>query len=166
MLPSATTGERPAKSPVDLVRALYGRVRHLLAEVGKFGIVGAVCYGIDVTTYALCLLRFNPFVALVISTAVSTTCAFAGNRWWTWRHVRASSLRRQYLLYFGFNVVGLVIAFACLYLSHTLLGGYWPVLRSPIADIVSGKIVGVGLASLFRFWAYRRFVFATTTPSA
>jgi putative flippase GtrA len=97
---------------------------------------------------------------------VSTTCAFAGNRWWTWRHVRASSLRRQYLLYFGFNVVGLAIAFACLYLSHTLLGGHWPVLRSPIADIVSGKILGVGLASLFRFWAYRRFVFAVTTPSA
>src|SRR3954467_1026458 len=131
MLLPAATEERPARGPVALVRALYQRgrragglrgregLRRVLAEVGKFGMVGAVCYGIDVTTYAVCLLRFNPFVALVISTAVSTTCAFAGNRWWTWRHVRASSVRRQYLLYFGFNVVGLVIAFVCLYLSHT-----------------------------------------------
>src|SRR5689334_7646432 len=105
MLLPAATEERPARGPVQLARALYDRrhahdhvVRRVL-EVGKFGLVGAVCYGIDVTTYAVCLLWFSPFVALVISTAVSTTCAFVGNRWWTWRHVRASSVRRQYLLY-------------------------------------------------------------------
>ena len=37
----------------------------------------------------------------------------------------------------------------------------WPALQTPLADNISGKIIGVGLASMFRFWAYRRFVFKT-----
>jgi putative flippase GtrA len=28
-----------------------------------------------------------------------------------------------------------------------------------VADNVSGNIIGVGLALVFRFWAYRRWVF-------
>ena len=33
-------------------------------------------------------------------------------------------------------------------------------LRSPLADNVSANGVGLVLGTLFRFWAYRRFVFA------
>jgi putative flippase GtrA len=161
MVTASPTREEPAPG---LVRTLYRRIRRVIGEVGKFGVVGAICYGIDVGTYALCLTRFNTFVALAVSTAVSTTCAFVGNRWWTWRDAAPSSLHRQYGLYFGFNLVGLAIGLVCLYLSHTVLGGIWPVLRTPAADIVAGKVLGVGLASLFRFWAYRRFVFGTAVP--
>ena len=34
-------------------------------------------------------------------------------------------------------------------------------LQSPLADNAA-NIVGIGLAALFRFWAYREFVFAGT----
>ena len=54
-----------------------------------------------------------------------------------------------------FNVAGMVIALACLGLSHYVLD-----LRSPLADNISANGVGLILGTLFRFWAYRRFVFS------
>jgi hypothetical protein len=32
-------------------------------------------------------------------------------------------------------------------------------LQSPLADNISGQLVGTALGTLFRFWSYRRFVF-------
>jgi hypothetical protein len=49
----------------------------------------------------------------------------------------------------------MAIALACLAVSHYLLD-----LRSPLADNISANGVGLVLGTLFRFWAYRRFVFA------
>ncbi len=156
-LPGLVTGT-PAASRL---RGLYERFAHLIHEVGKFGVVGAVCYGIDVTVFNVCLLGLHLawFPALVVSTVVSASCAFVGNRYWTWRHRERTALHREYALYFAFNVVGLLISTAALLLSHDVLGSTWPVFQTPLADNVSGKVIGVGFASLFRFWAYRRFVF-------
>jgi putative flippase GtrA len=130
-------------------------------EVGKFGLVGIVCYAIDATIFVLWNnATGQPYVATTISTIIATSVAFVGNRSWTWRHRERTGLRREYLLYFGFNAVGLLISIACLWLSHDGLGSIWPgVFASPLADAISGKVIGVLLASLFRFWAYRRFVF-------
>ncbi len=156
------------KGVTGLIHALYERFAHLVHEVGKFGIVGAVCYGIDLGVFNLCLLVFNMswFPALVVSTAVSTSFAFVGNRFWTWRDRERTALHREYGLYFGFNLVGLAISAGVLMLSHDVLGKIWPILQTPLADNISGKVIGVGLASLFRFWAYRRFIFRTVTEVA
>jgi putative flippase GtrA len=140
---------------------LYERFAHLIREVGKFGIVGGVCYIIDLSVF----ITWNHvtgqrYVATIVSTLISTSVAFVGNRFWTWRHRERSSLRREYLLYFGFNTVGLGIGIVCLFISSHWLGALWPsIFATPVADVVSGKVIGVLLASFFRFWAYRRFVF-------
>jgi len=142
------------------VRALVVRFEGLLRELGKFGAVGAVCYGIDVTIFnVLRSLMGEPIVPKIVSTVVAATVAFIGNRFWTWRDRERSGLAREYSLFFGANLVGLGISVACLWLSHNWLGSYWPALTSQLADNISGNVIGVGLASLFRFWAYRRFVF-------
>jgi putative flippase GtrA len=156
-------GPGPGFGPLRLIRALYGRFARLFHELGKFGVVGAVCYVVDVAIFNLCLVVWNIhwFSALVTSTVVAATLAFFGNRYWTWRDRERTALHREYGLYFGFNIVGLLISAAVLWLSHDLLGQVWPALQSPLADNISGKILGVGLASTFRFWAYRRFVFKT-----
>lgn len=154
----------PVQPAKGIVQSLYERFAHLVQEVGKFGIVGAVCYAIDLAVFNLCLLVFDLswFPALVVSTVVSTSFAFVGNRFWTWRHRERKSLHREYGLYFGFNLVGLGISAGVLLLSHNVLGGVWPFFQTALADNFAGKIVGVGLASLFRFWAYRRFIFRPT----
>jgi putative flippase GtrA len=148
------------------LRALVGRFRHLVHELGKFGIVGVVAYVVDTGILKILLAAdVNPLLAKTISTVISATVAFTGNRFWTWRHRERSGLHREYTLYFLFNVVGLAIGLTCLGLSHYVLGRYWPVLRTDLADIVSANVVGMFFGTVFRFWSYRRFVFRAPAPA-
>lgn len=166
MTPPALTAQsataHPARGLVQHLRGLVARFVGLFREMGKFGVVGAVSYAIDITIFNIILARTDAAIlASTISTVIAATCAFIGNRFWTWRHRERSGMTREYSLYFGVNLVGIGIAAACLWVSNDVLGSYWPVFASPLADNISGKVVGVGLASIFRFWAYRRFVFRT-----
>jgi putative flippase GtrA len=153
--------------PVRGLRALYDRFAHLIHEVGKFGVVGAICYVIDLAVFNLAegQLGWAWFPALVLSTVVSATCAFIGNRYWTWRASASQALHREYGLFFLFNLVGLAISSGMLLLSHDLLGSVWPIMAGRLADNISGKVIGVAFASLFRFWAYRRYVFRPAAPA-
>ena len=63
-------------------------------------------------------------------------------------------MRREYVLFFVLNGVGLLIALGCLWFSHYALG-----LTSRLADNISANVVGIGLGTLFRFWSYRKWVF-------
>lgn len=147
-----------------LVRGLYLRFAHLIHEVGKFGVVGAICYGIDIALFNLFFLTTDePFSAKTLSTIIAATVAFLGNRYWTWRDRDRTSVHREYGLYFFFNVVGLAIGLVCIAVN-SWLGSIWPaVFDTAIAINIAANLVGVGLASLFRFWAYRRFVFKPVT---
>ena len=44
--------------------------------------------------------------------------------------------------------------FRCLIVSNDALG-----LAGPVADNISGNVIGMGLATAFRFWTFRRYVF-------
>jgi hypothetical protein len=48
-----------------------------------------------------------------------------------------------------------------LVISHDLLG-----LTSRLADNVSANVVGLALGTLFRYWSYKKFVFAAAAPVA
>lgn len=143
------------------VRATYERFRHLILELGKFGTVGAVAFVVDTLLYASFLQEgVETLTAKTLSTVVSATVAFLGNRFWTWRHRERSGLAREYTLYFLFNVVGLAIGLATVAISHYGLGALWPhVFQSTLADLISANIIGTAFGTLFRFWSYRRFVF-------
>ncbi len=163
---SAADSDRPgtavARPAPHGLRALIVRFEHLIHELGKFGVVGLIAYAVDTGLLKLGLgAGLNPLLAKTISTSVAATVAFLGNRFWTWRDRPRSGLRREYSLYFFFNVVGLGIGLACLGISHYGLGRVWPVLRSQLADIISANVVGMALGTMFRFWSYRRFVFRT-----
>jgi len=143
-----------------LNRAVRERFGHLLHELAKFGVVGAVAYLVDLTTFNALrsgALSDKPLTAKLISTVVATTVAYFGNRQWTFRHRERQGMRKEYLLFFGFNAVGLAIALGCLGTSHYLLD-----LTSPLADNVSANVIGMAFGTIFRFWAYRRWVFLET----
>lgn len=140
---------------------LYRRVENLVHEVMKFGIVGSFAFVIDVGLFNL--LRYaggegplhdRPLTAKTISVVVATTFAYFANRHWTYRHRARSGLAREYVLFFAFNGIGLGIALACLGFTHYVLG-----LTSPLADNISANVIGMGLATVFRFLAYRTWVF-------
>ena len=150
------------------MNALWQRFGHLVRELGKFGVVGGVAYVIDVAFFNLFLSSLGSIGAKVASTVIAATAAFIGNRFWTWRHRERSGLRREYLLYFFFNAVGLGIALTCLGISKYGLGHYWPrVFHTRLADNVAAQGFGLVLGTMFRFWAYKRFVFlAASTDEA
>lgn len=139
---------------------LRPRLRRLTHEFGKFGVVGAVAYGVDVAVFNLFRLGLdtNPLVATTVSVVVATSVSYAGNRHWTWRHRGRSGLAREYPLFFLFNGIGLLIALACVGVSHYVLG-----FTSALADNIAAKVVGIALGSGFRFWSYRTWVFRDST---
>jgi putative flippase GtrA len=149
------------------VNALYRRFEHLVHEVAKFASVGAVAYVIDVGLFNL--LRFaggqgplydRPLTAKVVSVVLATTFAYFANRHWTWKHRERTGLAREYTLFFLINGVALVLSVGVLWFTHYVLG-----FTSPLADNISANGIGLVLGTLFRFFAYRRWVFPEGTTS-
>jgi putative flippase GtrA len=103
----------------------------------------------------------NPIGAKVAAVATAMVVTYVGNRLLTWRDVPTRDRRREVVLFAVFNLVGLLISVLALYVSHHVLG-----LTSRLADNISGNVIGVGLGTAFRYWSYRRFVFAPHEDAA
>lgn len=141
---------------MTVLTTLRARYDTVAREAAKFGVVGAFCYLIDVGFYNLFHYGFDigPLTSKVLSTVIAASCAFAGNRQWSFRHrERTKAIHREYLLFFGLNAVGLAIALTFLGFGYYVLD-----MRSPLATNFWGNLVGTGFGTLFRFWSYRRFV--------
>ncbi|MFV2115664.1 GtrA family protein [Micromonospora sp. LOL_025] len=139
-----------------LVRLLPERWQKFIHEALKFGIVGGVNTVINYAVFNL--LALTVFVngqlkATVIATVVATITSYLMNRHWTYRDRPKSAMRREYVLFFLFNGAGLLIELGVLAAAKYGLG-----LNSLLALNVA-KTGGVLLATLFRFWSYRTFVF-------
>ncbi len=154
----APTGTEALPARQGFVRNLYDRVGGLVHEIAKFGIVGLSALVVDIGLFNLLLyvgpLQGKPLTAKIISVAAATTCAYFGNRFWTFRHRARTSFTREYLLFFGLNGIAMLIAVGCLWISHYALG-----FDSALADNISANVIGLALGTLFRFWSYRKFVF-------
>ncbi len=147
--------------PTGGISRLFGSARGAMdviyREMIKFGVVGLVAFIIDIGLANLLwhtVLSDKVTTAKIISGAVATLFAWFGNRQWTFRHRRSRPAHHEVVLFFGVNAVALGISALTLYISHYGLD-YVSILADNIATII-----GIGLGTLFRFWAYRRFVFA------
>lgn len=147
------------------LRALVGRIyRGLVTYALKFGVIGLVGYVIDVGLFNL--FRFEhvgegtwmatPVGAKVISVTVATIVTWFGNRYWTFRDRRRANFFLELLEFSAIAALGMGIAVACLYVSHYLMG-----FTSPLADNISANVVGLGLATAFRFLMYRFWVYGS-----
>ena len=143
---TASTTETPA-------RRLIARSR----ELATFGAVGGIAFVVDVGVYNLLrstLLDDKPIGAKVVSVIVATAVAWLGNRYLTFREGRNQAVVREAVTFGLVNVGGLLIASACLFVSHYLLG-----FTSQLADNVAANGVGLVLGTAFRYLAYRHLVF-------
>jgi putative flippase GtrA len=151
------TAPQPTGAISRLVQRARGAMDVIYREMIKFGVVGLLAFVIDLGLANLLwqtVLSDKVTTAKIISGAVATLFSWVGNRQWTFRHRRSRPAHHEVVLFFGVNLVALGISAVTLYLSHYGLG-----LTSILADNVA-TIVGIGFGTLFRFWAYRRFVFA------
>ncbi|WP_406077382.1 GtrA family protein [Micromonospora sp. NBC_00858] len=145
-----------------LVRLLPERWQKFIHEALKFGIVGGINTVINYAVFnalALTVFADGQLKATVIATIVATITSYLMNRHWTYRDRPKSALRREYVLFFLFNATGLIIELGVLAAAKYGLG-----VNSLLALNVA-KTGGVLLATLFRFWSYRTFVFQPIEPA-
>ena len=126
-------------------------------EIAKFGTIGII--NIFVNSAVVNLLWLTPWLhgsqvkAKAVATVVAATSAYFMNRHWTYRNRPKSSLRREYTLFFAFNLVGLFIEVGAVSVAK-----YW-LHRTDLLVLNIFSLLGIGLGTVFRFWAYRTHVF-------
>lgn len=142
-------------------RRLYGRFRDLVHEAARFGVVGLA--GLVVTDGGANLLQYGAgldrFSATAIATIIATALSFVASRYWTFRHRDRSGARRETVLFFTVNAIGVGISEGCVGIALALgLNG-----RFSYNVALNG---GIALATLFRYWSYKKWVWPTATTAS
>lgn len=148
----------------SVTRSVRDAVRGIWREAAKFSVVGALAFVVDNGGYNLLVFGLpggarggpmgnSPVQASVVATSAAALFSWAGNRYWTYRHQHREQVSRELGLFLVANGVGLAITAGTVFASRQLLG-----LDSALSDNTA-RILGWVLATLFRFYAYRRYVF-------
>lgn len=137
------------------------KFEYLIREAAKFGLVGIFAMFIDVGLFNFfmysgdfAIFAGKPLTAKVASVTIAMTFAYFANRFWTFRDRGRTSMVREYVMFVVLNGIGMGIALGCLWFSHYALG-----LTGALADNISANVIGLILGTIFRFWAYRKWVF-------
>ncbi|MGW1210772.1 GtrA family protein [Streptomyces sp. NPDC002499] len=130
-------------------------LRRLVHEAAKFGAVGGA--GLLVNLGVFNLMRHSTDLqvvrASVIATVVAIVFNYVGFRYFTYRDRDKGGRTKELTLFLLFSAVGLVIENGVLYAATYGFG--WD---SPLQSNIF-KFLGIGIATLFRFWSYRSWVF-------
>ncbi|CAM5417494.1 MULTISPECIES: GtrA family protein [Streptomyces] len=131
------------------------RLDRLAREVAKFGAVGGAGLLVNLLVFNLVRQVTDlPVVrASVIATVVAIIFNYIGFRYFTYRDRDKSRRTKEMTLFLLFSVAGLVIENGVLYTATYGFG--WD---SPLQSNIF-KFLGIGIATLFRFWSYRTWVF-------
>ncbi|MFT4147599.1 MAG: GtrA family protein [Micrococcaceae bacterium] len=129
----------------------------VLKEAAKFGVVGGIAFIIDSGIYLALLhsqMGHKPLVDKTISSVIATIFSYYANRYWTFKGATADSKTKEFIMFFLMNGVAIIISLLCVAISHYVLG-----YTSKTADFISGSVIGLILGTIFRFFAYRTWVF-------
>lgn len=143
-------------------RAISYLYERLIRYALKFGVVGLIGYAVDLSVFnALRLGVFGeghffqgPLGAKIISVIIATLVTWFGNRYWTFREHRRENFLLELLEFGAIAAVGMGISLLCLYISHYVLG-----FTSLLADNISANVIGLVIATAFRFLMYRFWVY-------
>jgi len=143
------------RQPVALARAHYERFRSLIHEFAKFAMIGVAGVFITNAVYDLLYIHLGlgPVTSTTIAVIVATIASYLGNRYWSFRDRQRTGVPREIVIFTVLNGIGLLIQDATVAFSYYLPGlGH---------DKLAGFIAlnaGIVLATVFRFWSYRHFV--------
>jgi putative flippase GtrA len=144
-----------------MITTLADRIRGLASlfwrEVAKFGAVGGVAFVIDSAVYIWLFsgpMHGSEVWAKAIATIVASVFSWVANRFWTFRHRKQANVVREAVLFAVMNFVGLLIASGCVWYAKYILD-----LNDKPSLFIAGSVVGLILGTIFRFFAYRFWVF-------
>ncbi|MBB5873296.1 putative flippase GtrA [Allocatelliglobosispora scoriae] len=153
---------------MSLIQRGYGLLRQNLQRLARFGVVGMIGLVADVGLFNL--LRYaggegplynQPLTAKVISTSLGIVVSWLGHRYWTFSEKRRTAAHREFVVFVVVCLIGLGITVGTLAVSHYVLG-----FTGVLADNIAANVVGLGLATAFRFWAMNAHVFTEVRPPA
>ena len=134
-------------------------------ELVKFALVGGIAYIVDITLFTLLkttVLEPKPVTAKIVAVLVATIVSYVLNREWSFRTRGGRERHHEAALFFLVCGIGLVINATPLWISRYVLDLQVPevsLLVQEAADFASANVVGTLLAMIFRWWAFRRYVF-------
>ncbi|MEV0124159.1 GtrA family protein [Streptomyces sp. NPDC050703] len=151
---------RPAAPPPSAApapaprRPLVVRLRLLVLELVKFGLVGGSGVAVNLAVFNLVLHGFGSgaMTATVAASCVAMGTNYLGFRFFAYR-VRASRTKAQIALFFAFSGIGVAMESVLFYAAYHGVG-----LSGPLTSNIA-KALSILLASAFRFLVYRTWVF-------
>ncbi|MFF3504082.1 GtrA family protein [Streptomyces sp. NPDC003247] len=132
-----------------------GRLRRIARELVRFGAVGGagLLVNLAVFNFVRHVTDLPVVRASVIATVVAIVFNYIGFRYFAYRERDKGGRTRELTLFLLFSAAGLVIENGLLFLA-TYGFGWDGRLQSNVF-----KFLGIGVATLFRFWSYRTWVF-------
>lgn len=140
------------------------RLKRLGSEIAKFLTVGGLATGVAFVIFNVLVhgyfghpagpLNRWPLPAFVIANLVGMVVSYRGSRSWAFRHRETVGAAGGRVAFFVINTVSMGIPLLCLATSRYVLD-----LDSGLADNISANVIGLGLGTASRFWAFRKFVF-------
>lgn len=134
-------------------------------ELLKFALVGGTTWIIDTSIWyalKLTILTEKPITAKAISVIIATIVSYVLNREWSFRTRAGRERHHEAALFFLVSAVAIVIQLIPPFLSRYAFHFEVPNVsrfNQEFADFISGQIIGILLALVFRFWGYKRWVF-------
>ncbi|MHC1559475.1 GtrA family protein [Actinomycetospora sp. C-140] len=160
------TDDRPrAPGLPPVLRRHVAGLTERYGEFVKFAIVGAITFVVDTAVFVTAkstVLEPKPVTAKVVAVLVATIVGYVLNREWSFRLRGGRGRPHEALLYFVVSAIALGINAAPLGISRYVLDLATPAvstLTEHVADLVSAQVIGTLLAMVFRWWAFRRWVF-------
>ena len=95
-----------------------------------------------------------------IATVVAAIATYLGNRYWSFRTRQRTGVVREVIIFVVLNGIGLLIQDAAVAVNYYLL----QLGHNKLAGFVALNF-GIALATVFRFWSYRRFVWVAPPAS-
>jgi putative flippase GtrA len=142
------------------------RLQRLSAEVAKFLAVGGLATLVALVLFNVLVhgllgnptgpMNEDPLVAFAVANLVGMVVSYRGSRSWAFRHREAVGAAGGRVSFFAINIITMGIPLLCLAFSRYALH-----LDSAFADNLAANVIGLGLGTAARFWAFRRFVFLT-----
>jgi putative flippase GtrA len=127
--------------------------RILLKEIAAFGLVGGVGLVVDITLFNI-FFHDGQIIAKTISTTVATVVTYFGNRYFSFSHRARTGIGRETSIFLGINALTLGASLALIGLFEYPLH-----MKHHLVAMNLVNIATIGLGTIFRFWAYKRFVF-------
>jgi putative flippase GtrA len=136
-------------------RRFNAPIRVLVKELSAFGVVGSVCFVLDIGLFQLLYahIGLGAVTSKLLSTLVSMTVAYVAHRQWSFSHRARTGLRREYLVFALVNGATLLLSLGVVAFVRYPLG------QDGALVLQLANIGSIAAGTMIRFLSYRQWVF-------